>query len=803
LILNAKPLIKWVKAILAFALPPPIHHQRINTMIKSYIKIALRSFTKNITFSLINLFGLSIAFALFILLSLYITSELSTDKHIENLDNIYSLHERNDHHIFTSGLFASYISDRYPEVKEGCTSFVWDGNFFLNDGHHVHFNRYAAVDSNYFKIFKNEAILGNLDQALNGNNGMVLTQSAAKSLFADKNPIGEIVSLENEYDYVVNAVIPDLPENSFFKAECFFSIQSMEIMHEGFLSSNNGWSVYTFVELEENANVPALEEKLSKDLLAQFERKTNWGLIPYDELYFSDVHIPEELEHGNKQFVFLFIGIALFIIVIACINYINLTTATASNRAREVGIRKVVGAHKQKLIAQFLTESILLVLISLIIGFLLAELLIGEYNALAETNFRVKVFYAFPANIIFVLGAVMLGVISGLYPAFALTSFKTVEVLKGKISKSRGGLIARKALMVFQFVISLIMIVGSIVIYRQINHVKNSSIGFQKENIIRLKTNDENAFENAQAFKDELLAIPGVEKISFCYGVPGEVGHGMTATVEGEDVNMRLLECDNEFVDVMGMEMASGRSFSSEDNADYERSCMINEAAVRKYGWKDPYAIKLWGFKIVGIVKDFNFESLHLPVTPLFMPFWGGMDKMAIRLSGSNQTAIIEKIEKAWLKQYPEVPFNFAYVEQIIDKQYKAEERLGRVVGYFSVFALMIAFMGLLGMTSFMIQQRHREIGIRKVFGGEVKQIVNMLSFEFVKWVFIAFVISVPLSYYLMKTWLDRNFISQVELEWWMFAFSGFVVVAISLLTVSIQAYRAANMNPVDSLRYE
>ena len=772
-------------------------------MIKSYLKIALRSFTKNITFSLINLFGLSIAFALFILLSLYITSELSTDKHIDNVENIYSLHERNEHSIFTSGLFASYISDRYPEVKEGCTSFVWDGEFSLKDGHSVHFDRYGTVDSNYFKIFKNEAVLGNLDKALNGNNGMVLTESAAKALFADKNPIGEVVSLDNEFDYVVNAVISDLPENSFFNVDCFFSIQSMEIMNEGFLTSNNGRSVYTFLELEEKTNIPELEEKLSKDLLVQFEGKTNWGLIPYAELYFSDVHIPEELEHGNKQFVFLFIGIALFIIVIACINYINLTTAKASSRAREVGIRKVVGAHKQKLMKQFLTESIMLILISLVIGFLLAELLIGEYNALAETNFRVKVFYAFPANIIFLVGAILLGVISGLYPAFALTSFKTVEVIKGKISKSRGGIIARKALMVFQFVISLIMIVGAIVIYRQINHVKNSNVGFQKENIIRLKTNDDKAFENAQAFKDELLMIAGVEKISFCYGVPGEVGHGMGSRLDGELITMRLLECDNEFVEVMGLEMASGRNFSNEDNSDYNRSCIINEAAVKKYGWEDPLSMSFWGMRLVGVVKDFNFESLHLPVKPLFMPFWGGMDKMAIRISASNQASIIEKIEKAWLVQYPEVPFNYEYVDQIIDKQYKDEERLGKVITYFSLFALIIACMGLLGMTSFMIQQRHREIGIRKVHGGAIIQIIKLLSFEFVKWVFVAFVISVPISYLIMRTWLDKNFISQVSLDWWIFVVSGLVVVVVSLITVSLQSYRAAMMNPVDSLRYE
>jgi len=648
-----------------------------------------------------------------------------------------------------------------------------------------------------------EAILGNLEHALDGNNGMVLTKSAAKSLFADKNPIGEVVNMDGEFDFVVNAVIPDIPENSFYQADCFISIQCFLILSEGLLTSNDGWSVNTFVELEKNSNVPLLEEKLSKDLLAQYGRKSNFGLLSYADLYFSDVHIPEEFEHGNKQFVFLFIGIALFIIVIACINYINLTTAKATSRAREVGIRKVVGAHKQKLMKQFLSESIILIFISLIIGFLLAELFIGEFNLLADTNFHVKRFYAFPFNVLFILGAIVLGIISGLYPAFALTSFKTVEVIKGKISKSRGDNIARKALVVFQFVISLVMIVGSIVIYRQINHVKHTNLGFEKDNVIRLKTNDAKAFENAQAFKDELLAIPGVEKISFCYGVPGEVGHGMVNKIDGEDISMRLLECDDEFVDVMGLQMASGRNFSGEDNADYERSCMINEAAVRKYGWKDPYTIRPWNFKIVGIVKDFNFESLHLPVKPLFMPFWGNMDNMAIRITGSNQKTIIEKIEKAWMKQYPENPFNFAFVDQIIDKQYKAEERLGKVVSYFSVFAMIIAFMGLLGMTSFMIQQRRREIGIRKVYGGDVSQIINMLSFEFVKWVILAFIISVPISYFLMKTWLDKNFTSQVELEWWIFAISGFLVIIISLLTVSIQAYRAAMMNPVESLRYE
>jgi len=502
------------------------------------------------------------------------------------------------------------------------------------------------------------------------------------------------------------------------------------------------------------------------------------------------------------QFVNLFIGIALFIIVIACINYINLTTAKAGSRAREVGIRKVVGAYKQKLIKQFLTESILLIFVSLIIGFLLAELSITEFNRLAETNLHVKSFYVFPFNVLFVIGAILLGLISGLYPALALTSFKTVEVIKGKVSRSRSGIFARKALMVFQFVISLVMIVGTIVIYRQINYVKNINLGFDKENVIQLKTKD-NAYKNAQDFKQELLTIPGVQKISFANAVPGDITNGMFAQVDGKDINMRHLKCDPEYFDLMGLQLVSGRHFSSEDEADREGRYMLNEAAAKIYGWEDPYQIRLWGFELIGIVKDFNFESLHQPVGPLFITFLDTMDEIIIRISGTNQSATLAEIEKVWMKKYPEDPFNFEFVDQVVDQQYKAEERLGNIVSYFSIFALIIACMGLLGMTSYMIQQRRREIGIRKVHGGAVKQIVNMLSFEFVKWVFLAFIISVPVSYYLMKTWLANNFTYQVELDWWIFALSGVAVVVISLLTVIIQSYRAAMMNPVDSLRYE
>lgn len=774
-------------------------------MIRSYFKIAVRNFTRNIGFSLINLSGLSIAFALFILLSLYIKSELTTDKHIDNLDNIHCLIEKNRGHIFGSGLFAEFVDERYPEIKQVCRSIIFDGEFFVEDGHYIYFDKVALVDSTYFTIFKNRAMIGDLDHALDNPNGLVLTESSAKALFKDENPIGKKVKYNNRYDrydLVVNAVIPDISENSTYVPDVFMSIISLNSFSRS-LSNPEDWGINTFVDLEKSADIPQLEKKLSKDLLAQFGRDANWGLIPYSDIYFNQkIQVPDEFRRGNKQFIMLFIGIAFFIILIACINYINLTTAKAGSRAREVGIRKVVGAYKQKLIKQFLSESILLIFVLLIFGFLLAELSIGEFNRLAETNLHVKSFYLFPFNILFIIGAILIGLISGLYPALVLTSFKTVEVIKGKVASSKGGVLARKSLMVFQFVISLVMIVGTIVIFRQIDYVKHTNLGFDKENVIRLKTKD-NAYVNAQAFKNELLEIPGVQKIAFANAVPGDISNGMFTQVDGKDINMRHLKCDPAYFDLMGLQLVSGRHFSSEDDSDRAGRYMMNEAAAKVYGWEDPYEIRLWGFRLIGIVKDFNFQSLHQPVAPLFITFLDTMNEIIIRLAGTNQMATIDAIEKAWIKKYPEDPFNFQFVDQVVDQQYKAEERLSEIVSYFSVFALIIACMGLLGMTSYMVHQRKKEIGIRKVHGGLTNQIVRMLSFEFVKWVILAFVISTPLSYYLMNTWLTNNFTFRVDLDWWIFLLSGILVIFISLITVGIQSYRAAQMNPVDSLRYE
>lgn len=782
-------------------------------MIKSYIKFAFRNFISNKTFSLINVLGLSIAFALFILLFLYITSELSTDKHIENVENIYCLVEKNRKHIFTGGMFATYIHERYPEIKQVCRSYRLKEDILFDDATLASFDYIRAVDSNYFDIFINRAISGNLEDALKEKNGMVLTERVSKALFGNKNPIGKTVKLNRGknkyYDFIVNAVISDLPENSSYKADFFISILSLLELYEGMLMTSENWTITTFVEVENKTNIPLLEKKLSIDLLERFNRDTNWGLHAYKDIYFNYEFrdSSNKFKHGNIRFVILLIGISVFIIVIASINYINLTTACSGKRAREVGVRKVTGAYQDKLIIQFLIESILLIFISLAIGFFLAELFIGEFNRLVETNLQVKNFYVYPFNILFIIGAILLGVFSGLYPAYVLTSFKTAEIIKGKISSGKRGMIVRKLLTIFQFSMSFIMIVGTIVIYLQLHYVKHSDLGFKKENIVRLDTKDRLAFINAQDLKNELLTIPGVEKVSFCTGIPGDPLGGIYDEIDGQAIEMRQMICDHEYLDLMDIQVVNGRKFSKDNEEDLGKTYIINEAAVKAFetfGWQNPYEIKIWGLKLIGIVEDFNFASLHKPITPLFIMYNANfLRHIVIKISGSNISKTLINIEKAWLKKYPNNPFEFEFVDQFLDQQYKSEEHLGSIVNYFSGFALFIACIGLLGMTSYMVHQRRHEIAVRKVLGGSVKKIINMLTFEHIKLVFIAFVLSVPLSYYIMKTWLDSNFVYRVELSWWVFLISGFIVLTLTIITVCIQVNHAATANPVDSLRSE
>jgi len=768
-------------------------------MIRSSLKIALRSFTKSITFSLINLFGLSIALALFILLILFASNELQTDKYHNKSDRIYRLAEREKQFTFTGAKFAQYINESYPEVEEVCRTYITGGDF-SSDAIETHIDKVALADSNYFKIFTHELLLGDFKNALNGDNGLILTESESKKLFGDENPIGKVVQWSNTINLVVNAVIKDLPINSSMQVEAFASFMCLKWINHDALYSDGNWSVMTWLMLKENTKYKNLETKISPDLATKFGQNTNFGLQNLEDIYFNNSIVDRNIRHGNIQLVYLFIGLAIFILILACINYINLTTASANTRAKEVGVRKVVGANKTKLRTQFLTESCTLVFISLIFGFLLAEFFIPTFNLLANTSLTIKTFYELRYIIGFLIGVLLLGIISGLYPALLLSSFRPVEVLKGENSKSKNGLLARRVLLIFQFVISMIMIVGAIIIYRQVDYVKHLDLGFNKEQIIHLRTRD-NLVKKSNSFKDEILAVPGVEIVSVCQGIPGDISNGMAAEVEGEEIFMKHLRFDENYLELMGINLIDGIGFTA-DSTDIGKNYLINEAAVKQFGWEDPYEINLWGMKCIGIVNDFNFASLHQPIGPLFMTYNPSMRQLVIRFTSTEVSRILQDLEDIWNNHYSEDPFKFEFVDDIVDQQYRTEEQLGKIIGYFAFFALIIATLGLLGLTAFMIQSRTKEIGIRKVHGGSTTDILKMFSFDFLKWLCIAFIISIPISWYLMDFWL-QNFAYRVSIDWWVFALSGLISLLISLITIISLTYRATVMNPVDSLRYE
>ena len=768
-------------------------------MIKSYLKILFRNFLKNKASSLINFIGLSIAFALFILLILFASNELTTDYSHKKADRIYRLIETKRQVTGTLTPFGPYISENYPEVEQVCRMY-FDGGTFSVDDIDLPIRSVVIVDSSYFKIFTHELIWGDLDKALIGKNGLVLTETVSKKLFGNENPIGNVVMWSDEISLIVNAVIKDLPNNSSIIPGAFVSFPCLKDRDAIVYQGNQDWALTTWVLLKENGVKDKLIAKMSPDLNEKFGENTNFGLQNLTDIYLNKFVSDYEFRHGNLQLIYLFIGLAVFIIIVASINYINLTTAQANIRAKEVSIRKVVGANKKILIIQFLLESCILVFISLIAGFLIAEFFIPKFNLLTEAHLKVKSFYAVKYLAGFICGGIALGVLSGIYPAFVLNTFKPIEVIKGKTSKSKGSLIARRALLVFQFIISMIMIVGTIMIFRQVDYVKHADLGFNQENVIVLRP-WENLVQNDESIKNELLVIPGVDMISVCIGLPGQVKSWMGDSIEGKEIEMQRLSCDENYFELMEIEILDGHGFTSA-STDIGKNFLLNETALKYLGWDDPYKIKIQGMNCIGIVKDFNIAPLHQPIGPLFITYKPYMGDLCIRFSGDNVQGIIKSIENIWKSHYPEKPFNFSFLDEVDDGQYQAEERLGEVIGYFALFALLISILGLTGITSFMIQNKIKEIGIRKVHGCSTTQIIGMFSFDFLKWLLIAFIISTPISWYLVDYWL-QNFAYRVNIDWWVFAISGIISLVISQITIVSLTYRAAKMNPVESLRYE
>ena len=788
-------------------------------MIRHYLTIALRNIFRNKVFSLITTVGLSIGMATFVLVLLWVMDELSYDRFHENIDRIQCIIEKQDysdgqmlHTNNTPFALKEELLSNYPEVSSA-TRTLWVGDRPMSyEDKVLTTGSIAMVDPEFLDIFSFKLIKGN-PNALQQPNSIMITEQVAQSFFGDSDPIGKTLQMDGQYDFEVGAVLANVPQNSTFNFNVLMPFVQMEKIFERDLNSwNNNWP-RTTVLMKEDASVLDFEKKIENLCKDNGQENTSLFIKPLykDHLYSNSG------ENNRIQYVYLFIAIGIIILLIASVNFVNLSTAKSEERALEVGVRKVAGANRWSLIHQFFMEKLLLVLISLAISILLTALLIPFFNTVSGKELTFQ-FFQNPDLILLFVGVGLLStILSGIYPSLVLSSFSPVRALKSIISiKRKRGLSLRSALVIFQFSLSIILIVSAIVVLSQLNYIKSFHLGYEAENLIYIELPGQSK-QLHEPFSNELLKIPGVTKLTKADKPPFWGGNSSWGyDWDGKDPELKVLICmmwvDKNYFDVMGIQIADGNTFSDRfENYSLETienvDVMLNEEAIRRMKMQDPVG-KYFGREetkgtIVGVAQDFNFESLRSTVEPLLLlPLQDEPNVIIARIQKDNIHATIEKIEQVWKKINPTSPFSFGFFDDRLEQMYQGEVRVSQLFRYFTAIAIFIASLGLLGLSSFSIQQKTKEIGIRKAIGAPVSSILLLLTKDFVRWVLLAFILACPIAWYSMHQWL-QNFAYKTNMGWWIFAASGLLALFVALITVSFQTIKASLQNPVDSLRYE
>lgn len=808
-------------------------------MLKNFLISAFRNLLRNKFYALLNILGLSIGLAAFIFILLYVRDEVTYDKHNEKHERIYriesdfTISNRHDLFAIVPVPMGPAFKLEFPEV-EAFVRLNDAGNtlFRYNEKEYYEDNFYFA-DSNIAEVFTINYLKGSPDKALTEPFTMVLTEKIAEKYFGDKDPIGEMIETGSGRSYKVTGVIENQPANSHLRYDALLSVTSLvEIIgRDNFnnMEPMSFWNigVYTFVLLNENASMqsivdkfPSFYDKYMKPIGDQINASFVMRYTPLAKTHFSQ-GLGAELPTGNMAYVFIFTAVAFFILLLATINYMNMATARSANRAREVGMRKVVGAYRKQLITQFLSESLAMAVIALVIALCIVFILLPDFNQLSGKTLEFSLF-AQP----FVLGMVLLitllvGFISGSYPSFYLSSFVPMTVLKGTVSKAgkKSGFL-RRALVVIQFFIAIIMIIGTIVVSGQLNFLRNTDLGFKKDNLVVMEMQDSTFRTKAESFKNELLQNPAVLSVTNSTGVPGDINWIQVLRVEREDemaeMALILAQTDYDYVKTMGMEIIKGRDFDRNMGTDKTEAVLINETGAKILGWEDdPIGKKLqYGFdlegdegrimKVVGVVKDFHYRSLHNKIEPIIFfispePRW----LMTARIEKGKEKEALAYIEEKWNSFGAGRPFDFRYVTQILEEQYEGEHKIGIIFNIATIITIFIALLGLLGLSSFVAEQRTKEIGIRKILGASIGSILGMLYKEFVILILIAFVLAVPVAWWRLDIWLSESFIYHTDLNIYYFILAGLLAFVVGMTTISFYIIRAASSNPVDAVKWE
>ncbi|MGY4536354.1 putative ABC transport system permease protein [Mucilaginibacter sp. UYNi724] len=794
-------------------------------MLKNHFKIALRNLWRHRVFSFINITGLSVGITACFFISMYVMFELSYDQFHTKADRIYRVvtdiktPSETINTDATSWAFAPNLKLDFPEIESFVR--VSGGSYLVTKGN-VKFQEEKTLfaDSAFFKVFDFKLIKGDPKTALSAQASVVFTETAAKKYFGNTDPVGQTVLLTGDaIPVMVTGLMKDLPENSQIKADMILSMSSLtQKFRKGIDEQwgNYGANTYLLLKPGVNAKVlqskfPAFIEKRNGEQSRKQQMFATLILEPIKDVYLRSTHGGSAV--GSMSNVYTFSIVAIFILLIACINFINLTTARSVERAKEVGIRKVVGAAKGELAAQFIGESVVLCLIAFVITVVLSALLMPMFNQLSGKVVSPGIFSS-PYYVVILFGtSVLIGLLAGIYPALVLSSFKPIMVLKGRFSSGTKGNLLRKSLVVAQFSISIALIIGTIIVYNQMDFMRNRDLGFSKDQMLVMNTNSD---PGKDAFQQSVKGLPGVKMVSQSSSVPGGNNSGAYSEIENKKGDLQVANLDLYFVDFdylnqFKIKMVAGRPFSRDFiSTDTSQAMILNEEAVKLFGYNSPQEaigrrFKQWGRegKIVGVMKDFHFRSLQEKIKPLSMRVeLGGFDLISIKVDAKNLPATLAAIETKWKEAIPKRPFSYYFLDEFFDRQYRAEQRFGKLFFNFAILAIAISCLGLLGLASYSTFQRTREIGIRKVLGASTPGIVNMLSSDFIKLVGMSFLIASPLAWYFMHKWL-QDFAYRIEIQWWVYAVSGILAMIVALATISFQAIRAAIANPVKSLRSE
>jgi len=810
-------------------------------MLRNNLKIAIRNLWKNKGYSAINIFGLAIGLAVCLLITLFVVDELSYDRFNKKADWIYrvntniKLNGSGFNQQSTPALMANVLMKDYPQIEQatridvGGEILVKKGNETLTEA-----NSFFA-DANIFKVFTIPMISGNPETALKEPKTMVISEAIAQKYFKSTNVIGQTLKINNTDFYKITGVIKNTPANSHLH----FSFLKSMVGNE--YSRNDQWlsnRFTTYVLLHSPNNQATLNHILKEvakkyaepqlqsifhSSLNELEKKGDY--LKYDPIPLTHIHLYSTLTHeaepsGSIQYVYIFTIIAVFILLIACVNFMNLSTARSAGRSKEVGVRKVLGSDRFGLMAQFLTESVLTSLIALTISLVIAILFLPYFNQLAGKEIKLGLFSNFWLMPTLLLITAIVGVLAGLYPAFFLSAFKPIEVLKGKLSTGFKGSFLRNGLVVFQFASAIILIVCTLVIYNQLSYIRNKSLGYNRDQVLILK-NAYSLGNYAKAFKDEVLKIPGVVAGTRTSALPTSSETDWNQDAFSKDASMTASQTvvisdwsvDADYLTTLGMKISIGRNFSAQMPTD-SSGFLINETAAALLGYNQPLKEKIYdsngnngivAHQIIGVIKDFNTSSMRSKTMPILLRLSKEGDRFAFRIKSKNISEVISQIETKYhtaVSNMAGQPFTYSFMDEDFNHLYQSEQRTGKIFITFTFFAILIACLGLFGLITYAAEQRTKEIGIHKVLGATVVNVTALLSKDFIKLVFISIFIASPIAWFAMEKWL-QSFAYRTNISWWVFTLAALMALVIALVTISFQAIKAALANPVKSLRSE